>query len=299
MCCVCAHVCVCDLWVACVSVCICVGVLLACALCGMFECVCTYVYTWCVCAEYDVCGICVSACDAYAYVQIHVLCICVCGMCVYVWCVYVYVCEVYVLCVCSGYVVYVCLRIVYACEFCVWFGGMYVYGGLLINMLLLKKKCLQFLSPPIHAPLCSRVIFPKHKAELSLSPLKGKKRKKRNEHILKRLSKPWEGNWRPRVSLATSYFSRLGCQAPVIWPCLPLYISHAAPRPAGSTGGRRMQEQGLRARWRSVGPLCHLLAFAFGQVTWSLWVLVSSFIQWEWWWYLLSLGNDDALVRMK
>lgn len=152
--------------------------------------VCMYIciYLMCACVGYDVCGICVSACDAYTCIQIYDLCVCVCGMCVYVWCVHAYVCEVYVLCVCLGYVLFVCLRIVYVCESCVWFGGMYVYGGLLINMLLLKKKCLQFLSPPIHAPLCSRVIFPKHKAELSLSLLKGKKRKKKGKNTF------WKGS---------------------------------------------------------------------------------------------------------
>lgn len=76
----------------------------------------------------------------------------------------------------------ICVVCVLTYSVCVWFGGMYVYGGLLINMLLLKKKCLQFLSPPIHAPLCSRVIFPKHKAELSLSLLKGKKREKKGKN---------------------------------------------------------------------------------------------------------------------
>lgn len=79
---------------------------------------------------------------------------------------YVYVCEIYIL-VFLGHVMYVCLCVVYVCEFCGWSGGMYVCGGLLINIFLFFLKCPQFLSPPVHVPLCSEAVFLKHKAELA------------------------------------------------------------------------------------------------------------------------------------
>lgn len=54
MCCECGS----GLCTVCVHVCL--GMLLVCALCGVHECICTHVYMWYVCVEYDVCGISVS-----------------------------------------------------------------------------------------------------------------------------------------------------------------------------------------------------------------------------------------------
>lgn len=186
-------VCTCCAWcicVLCVRVRVCVRVLLACALCGMFENTCTYIRMWSVCVEDDGCSICVSVHVWYAWVWVCLWCICVCGYvfgCVCFMCLCMFVRYMYCVCVCLGYVVYVSLHVVYVREFCVWFGGIYVCWGLLINMFMLHKKCLQFLSPPIQAPRCSRVIFLKHKAKLSLSLLKEKK--KMEEQIWQRLPK--------------------------------------------------------------------------------------------------------------
>lgn len=112
------------------------------------------------------CDICVSVYVCYRYVWDVYVCV-----------IYVFGAYVWALCMRIGHVIYVGLCV--TCVGAVYYVcGMYVCEGLFINMVLLKEKCLQFLSPSIHALLCFRVIFLKHKAGFNSSLLEEKNKRK-------------------------------------------------------------------------------------------------------------------------
>lgn len=163
----------------------------------------------------------------YMYICIHVACMC------RVWCVW-YVCEcvcvvyicVPVMCVCVyGYVlrhmywwvfgelVYMCLCVV--CESFVCSLVICMYVRVTNKYAYVEKICLQFSSPPIHAPLCSRVIFLKHKAKLKLSLSLLKEEKKKAKRHFKVSPKPRDGNSRP----TSAWPQEASSQAPVVWSC--------------------------------------------------------------------------------
>lgn len=132
------------------------------------------------------------------------------------------------------------------CVFCVWYACVW---RITCTYVLLKEKCLQFLSPPICTPLCSRVIFLKHKAELSLSLLK-KKGKKNGSPKLRQGNQGPFSVWLQAASPAFDVSQQLPGSA------LFLCISYTVSREAGESDIRRRRERGLGARLLS--PPCHL-----------------------------------------